>query len=66
MHERTRRLRSIVAQQGWSLAQLAAKLGRQKRTARGWCAEHRIIPAHSLEMLELRLQLAAAQEEVSA
>jgi len=63
MHERTYRFRQIVARQGWSDTEVAAELGRTERTARAWRCGACVIPAHSLEMLELRLQLAATQAE---
>ena len=65
-HPRTARLRAIVEAQCWTLSDLARAMGRRERTARAWRDGSRVIPEHTLEALELRLQVAAMDSQGAA
>lgn len=56
MHERTERLKSIMAQHQLSCRDVGAILGRTEQTVLIWrCKSGKIIPAHQLELLEYKL-----------
>ena len=57
MHERTLKLHSIMAERGLSCRDVGRLLGRSEQTVLIWrCkSDGKIIPAHQLELLELKL-----------
>lgn len=65
MHERTERLKSIMAQHQLSCRDVGTILGRTEQTVLIWrCsteANKKVIPAHQLELLELKLAQQANQ-----
>lgn len=58
MHKRTKRLREIMTQKNITVAEVATMLGRTPQTVRTWRVatggNARVIPAHLLELLELK------------
>lgn len=57
MHERTEKLHSIMAEHGLSCRDVGRLLGRAEQTVLIWrCRSNdKVIPAHQLELLELKL-----------
>lgn len=62
MDERTKRLIDIMTKHSLSCRDVGAMLGRTEQTVLIWrCRSGKIIPAHQLELLELKLNAQAAQ-----
>lgn len=60
MHERTEKLISIMTNHNLSCRDVGRLLGRTEQTVLIWrCKSGKIIPAHQLELLELKLAQAA-------
>lgn len=61
MHERTRRLRQLMAQHRLKAREVATLLECSEATVRIWRCKNaeRIIPAQTLRLLELELKVAA-------
>lgn len=56
MHERTERLKTIMAQHQLSCRDVGAILGRTEQTVLIWrCNGGKVIPTHQLELLEYKL-----------
>lgn len=58
MHQRTEKLRQIMASSGLTAQQVADLIDRKPNTVRVWrcdTSSSKVIPSHLLELLELKL-----------
>lgn len=63
MHERTKQLHSLMAEHALSCRDVGRMLGRTEQTVLIWrCKSNdKVIPAHQLELLALKLNAQAAE-----